>query len=355
MSEETNRPPEDDTMLAAVLYAPRDVRLERRPIPKINPDEVLVRVGAVGVCGSDVHFYIEGRIGQRVARKPLILGHESAGTVVAVGEQVKSLQVGDRVALEPGVPCRRCQYCKTGRYNLCPDVVFMAAAVFDGAFCEYYKTPADFAFKLPDSMTLEDGAMLEPLVVGLYSARRGRLAAGESVVILGSGPIGLMALQAARVFGATTRIVIDLQRDRLEMAKKLGATHVINARELNPVAAVESLLPDGADVVMEAAGATATIQMAINLVRRGGRIVWIGMPAQEHVLVHQWAYMYREVETIAVFRYHNCYPLAIDLASKGLVDIRSMVTHRFPLAKAAEALETAHAAAPGTIKVIVEP
>src|SRR5512133_1207835 len=228
MPEQQDYAAPEGSMLAAVMYGPRDVRLERRPIPDIGPDEVLVDIAAVGVCGSDVHFYWDGRIGKRVVQKPMILGHESAGTVVAVGDRVTSLQPGDRVALEPGIPCRRCSYCKTGHYNLCPNVAFMAAPHTDGAMREYVKTAADFAFKLPDSMSFEDGTLVEPLSVGVYAARRGRVAPGDNVVILGAGTIGLMALQAAKVYGASRRIVVDLQPDRLEMAKRLGATHVIN-------------------------------------------------------------------------------------------------------------------------------
>src|SRR5512133_791734 len=204
--------------------------------------------------------------------RPFLLGrtnrHESAGTVVAVGDRVTSLQPGDRVALEPGIPCRRCSYCKTGHYNLCPNVAFMAAPHTDGAMREYVKTAADFAFKLPDSMSFEDGTLVEPLSVGVYAARRGRVAPGDNVVILGAGTIGLMALQAAKVYGASRRIVVDLQPDRLEMAKRLGATHVINPREDDPDKVIENLMPGGVDLVLEAVGAVATIQMSTRLVRK---------------------------------------------------------------------------------------
>ncbi|MGB9682868.1 MAG: alcohol dehydrogenase catalytic domain-containing protein, partial [bacterium] len=162
-------------MKVAVLEKIRNVSIEEREIPKPKEDEVLVRIKSVGVCGSDIHYYNEGRIGSFVVEKPIILGHESSGEVVEVGSKVKSLKVGDRVALEPGIPCRKCNYCKTGRYNLCPDVVFMATPPVDGAFAEYVVHPEDFAFKLPDNVSYDEGALMEPLSVGIYASNRARV------------------------------------------------------------------------------------------------------------------------------------------------------------------------------------
>ena len=355
MSEqELNQRPEG-SMLAAVMYGARDVRLEQRPIPKVGPEEVLVKIVAIGVCGSDVHFYWDGRIGKRVVRKPMILGHESAGIVVAVGENVTLVKVGDRVALEPGIPCRRCSYCKTGHYNLCPDVAFMAAPHTDGAMREYFKTPEDLLFKLPDNMSFEDGTLVEPLSVGVYAARRGRIVPGDRVVILGAGTIGLMVLQAVKVYGAARRVVIDLQADRLEMAKKLGATEVINPREQDPDKIIEELMPGGCDVVMEAAGAVPTIQMATRLVRKGGRIVFLGMPGVDEVPVNMLDIIVKEVDVMGMFRYNNVYGEAVRMISEGLVEVRSLHTHTYPLEQAAEAIEKAHACEVGTIKVIIKP
>ncbi len=329
--------------------------MEQRPIPEIGPEEVLVQIAAVGVCGSDVHFYWDGRIGKRVVQKPMILGHESAGTVVAAGEKVTSIQPGDRVALEPGIPCRRCSYCKSGRYNLCPNVAFMAAPHTDGAMREYVKTAADFAFKLPDSMSFEDGTLVEPLSVGVYAARRARIVPGDNVVILGAGTIGLMALQAARVYGASRRIVVDLQPDRLEMARRLGATDVVNPREQDPDKFVEDLMPGGVDVVLEAVGAAPTIQMSTRLVRKGGRIVWIGMPGVDEVPVNLLDIIVKEIDVMGMFRYCNVYGEAIRMIASGLVEVRSLHTHTYPLDRAAEAIEKAHACEKGTIKVIIKP
>lgn len=342
-------------MKAAVLHQPRDIRLEEVQRPHPGPDDVLVRVGAVGVCGSDVHYYTEGRIGRYVVQKPIILGHESAGTVEAVGERVTSLRPGDRVALEPGVPCRKCTFCKQGRYNLCLDVVFMATPPIDGAFCEYVITPADFAYKLPSNLSLEEGALIEPLAVGLHAVKRGRVSPGETVIILGAGPIGLMNLQAARAFGAVEIVVMDLDPVRLEMAQHLGASTIINTSKQDSLAIVSKVTANGADVVIESAGSAVTAQMTTRLVRRGGRIVWVGLPGEALVSISVLDVVDKEVDIYGVFRYANVYPQAIQLAATGRVDLKPMITHRLPLDQTAQALELMHTRSDGAIKVVVNP
>ena len=202
-------------MRAAVLHGVRDLRVEDVPAPgALGPDECRVRIGAVGVCGSDVHYYEYGRIGPFVVDKPMILGHECAGTVVEVGSRVKGIAEGRRVAIEPGVPCRRCRFCHEGQYNLCRDVVFFATPPVDGAFCEYVVSPADFLFPIPDGMTLEQGALVEPLAVGMHAARRGGVKPGDTVAVIGMGTIGLLTLQAAIAHGATRAIAADVQQNR---------------------------------------------------------------------------------------------------------------------------------------------
>ncbi len=342
-------------MKAAVLHKPRDVRIEQVSVPQLVSDSVLVRVGAVGVCGSDVHYYVEGRIGRYVVEKPLILGHESAGTVEAVGDQVAGLRPGERVAIEPGVPCRRCEYCKKGRYNLCPDVVFMATPPIDGAFCEYITTPADFAHKLPGNMSLDEGALMEPLSVGLAAVRRGRVSPGERVAILGAGPIGLMVLLASKAYGACETIVVDLDPVRLQMAQRMGATRVIDATKQDPGSAIGKDHPQGMDVVIEAAGSVPTEQLSTRLVRRGGRIVWVGLPGQEQVPISVLEVVDKEVDILSVFRYANTYPEAIQLVASGLVDVKPMITHHLPLDGATQALELMHTRADGALKVVVTP
>jgi len=278
-----------ETMTCAVLHGVRDVRIEERRVPTPGPGEVLVAVARVGVCGSDVHYYTHGRIGDFVVRTPMILGHESAGVVAALGEGVNGLQVGQRVTVEPGYTCRRCFYCKSGQYNLCPDVVFMATPPIDGAFCEYVAWPADCVFALPSTMTMEDGAMMEPLAVGLSAVARGGVQPGDAVAVFGSGPIGLLTLQAARAAGATTLIAIDVVDYRLEHARRLGATHLVNdadGRAVEEVRAITSAVQgfephySGVDVAFETAGAVPTTRNALAATRPGGVAVLVGLPPQ---------------------------------------------------------------------------
>ncbi|MEN6304433.1 MAG: alcohol dehydrogenase catalytic domain-containing protein, partial [Armatimonadia bacterium] len=219
-----------ETMWAAVLNGVSDLRVEEVPRPELtDPCHAMVRVRSVGICGSDLHFYTEGRIGDFIVEEPLILGHEAAGEVIAVGEAVTCLQVGDRVAIEPGYPDRTCRLCKQGRYNLCESVTFLATPPVDGAFCEYLSWPADFLYKLPEALSLDEGAMIEPLSVGLHAVRMAAVSPGQSVAVFGAGPVGLATLQAALAAGATTAVVVDSVPYRLEAARSLGATHTLAA------------------------------------------------------------------------------------------------------------------------------
>lgn len=225
----------------AQLTAIQKIEMADAPMPKAGPGEVVVKTEYCGICGSDMHFYTHGSIGKKVAPFPFILGHECSGYVAELGEGVTTLKVGDRVALEPGVPCGRCELCREGLYNLCPDVRFMAAPPFDGALQSYLAHPADLCFRLLDSMTMQEGAMLEPLAVGMHAAKRGGVTMGQSVCILGSGTIGIMTLLACKALGATRIVVSDLIESRLESAKAFGADVVVNPREQDLEAAVMEL------------------------------------------------------------------------------------------------------------------
>src|SRR5215208_1148824 len=218
-------------MRAAVLHAPGEIRIEERERPSPGPREVLVKITAVGVCGSDVHYYEHGRIGPFVVEAPLVLGHESAGRVVELGEGATRHAVGDRVALEPGVPCGRCRECRAGRYNLCADVRFFATPPVDGAFAEYVTIHEDFAFGLPDSLSDQEGALMEPLSVGVWACRKAEVSAGDRVLVTGAGPIGQLAMQCALAFGATEVTVSDVNPHRLELARRTGATQIVKAGE----------------------------------------------------------------------------------------------------------------------------
>ncbi len=342
-------------MKAAVLHRPGDIRLEQVEVPTPGPGEVLVRVRAVGVCGSDVHYYKEGRIGRYVVEKPLILGHESAGEVVALGTGVSHISAGARVALEPGVPCRRCRYCKSGRYNLCPDVTFMATPPVDGAFVEYIAWPADFVYPLPENLGYAEGALMEPLAVGLHAVRRARLVPGWRVLVLGGGPIGQLALLAAKAAGAGSTMLADVEDGRLEVATRLGADATANPRRTSILDTARAATGgEGPDLVVEAAGNPQTAQQSVELVRRGGTVVWIGLPGIDPCPISVLQAIDKEVDILGIFRYANVYPDAIRLAASGKIDLTPLVTHRFPLDDARQALDTAADQKSSTVKVIVE-
>ena len=346
-----------ETMRAAVLYGVDDIRVEEVPMPVIDEErDVLIRIHSVGICGSDVHFLKWGRIGDFVLETPTIMGHEAAGEVVEVGENVSGLSPGDRVAVEPGYTCRRCEFCKSGRYNLCPDVVFLAAPPVDGVFAEYLAWPADFVFKLPDEVSLDEGAMLEPLSVGMHAARRSGVTGGDTVAVLGAGPIGLTALQAARAHGATTIIATDMVPLRLEKARALGATHVLDAGEVDVEEAIAEMTSGrGVDVVLECAGAAATIQMAMRIVKNGGKVQLVGMPQETELEIPIYELLLRELDVSGLFRYAGCYPPSIALVAAGAVDVQSLVTHHFDLDETPEAMEFTHAHKDRVIKAVVHP
>jgi len=340
---------------AAVLHGVRDIRIEEVPMPQItNDDDVLIKMGAVGVCGSDVHYYTHGRIGKFVVKEPLILGHECAGEVVEVGKGVKHLKPGDRVAPEPGIPCGRCRLCRIGRYNLCPDVVFLGTPPVNGAFVEYLVHSASFTYKLPDSISLAEGAMLEPLAVGMHASARGNVGAGDSIAILGSGPIGLMTLQAARAYGASVAIAVDLMENRLKLAKKLGATYTINAEREDVVQSIREITSGvGVDIVFETAGSGATVTQTVDAVRTGGTVVLVGLGGEDVVPLNVIRMVIEEIRVVPIHRYANVYERAIPLVAEGRIDVKNLITGERPLAAVEEALNLSSAEPTSTIKTIV--
>jgi len=342
------------TCKAAYLEKPGQIAFRKVKVPRPKPGEALVKIEACGVCGSDVHYYAHGRIGDFVVRKPLILGHECAGTVVAVGRRVENIQEGDRVAVEAGVTCGSCDHCRAGRYNLCPHVVFLATPPVHGAFVQYLAHPASWLHRLPDAVSFEEGAMLEPFNVGLYAARLARVEPGASVAVLGSGPIGLTALQAARALGAGTIIATDVAPARLRLARKLGAAHTIDARKHDPVQAILDLTDGkGADVVFEAAGTVGTTQQSVAVARRGGAIALIGMGTQARFEMPVLDIIVKELRLTGQFRYANLYPPAIGLVASGAVNLAAMVNSRYPFARVPEAMAACAKGDAKTIKTMI--
>lgn len=334
-------------MLASVLHGAGDLRTETVPTPVPADDEVLVRIAAVGVCGSDVHYFRHGRIGSFVLEKPMILGHEAAGTVVAAGRGVDAARIGQRVSIEPQRACRTCEQCKAGHYNLCPAMEFYATPPIDGAFAEYATIQSDYAYAIPDSLSLEAAALCEPLSVGIWANQKAGTAAGSSVLIAGAGPIGVVAAQVAKAFGATRVVVSDPVAERREMIMRFGATETIDPAETD----IASLGLE-VDAFVDASGAEPAIRHGIHAVRRAGRVVLVGMGADD-VSLPVAHIQNRELELTGTFRYANTWPTAIRLLSSGQVDVDSLVTDRFALVDAERALEAA--TMPETLKAIVTP
>ncbi|GGK35031.1 sorbitol dehydrogenase [Deinococcus malanensis] len=345
----------------SVLHGIRDLRWETRDVGVPGPREVRVRVRRIGVCGSDIHYYTHGKIGQYVVDAPLILGHEVMGVVDAVGEGVTRVKAGDRVALEPGYPCRRCAYCKRGEYNLCPDMTFMATPPVHGALSEHVIWPDDFVFLLPDSLSDDAGALIEPLAVGVWAARKGEVTPGQSVAVFGAGPIGCTTLQAAKAAGATTLIAVDLEDFRLDLARQVGATHTINARHEDPIGRIREItrsdLPEshaGVDVAFETAGSLPTTRLSLAAPRPGGSTVLVGLPPDPEVSLDIVSAASREVTIRGVFRYANCYPAAIALVESGAVNLDTLVTHRYTFDQTPEAFEFADREKRTSMKVMID-
>lgn len=341
-------------MKAVLLRKPGDLLIADVPDPGRPPAGfVRVKVGAVGICGSDVHYLEHGRIGDFVVRAPMVLGHETAGTVAEVGPDVTGLTAGDRVAMEPGIPCGNCDVCRRGRYNLCPHVRFWATPPVDGSLAEYVVHPAAFAYRLPDSMSLADGALIEPLAVGVHACNRGRVSPGDVVAITGGGTIGAVSLLAARAFGASATVISDVVPERLERALRLGATAVADARSEDLGAVVRRVAGRGADVGIECSGHPNAPGSLIQAAAPAGRLVLVGMGPQP-TPIDTVAAMVKELDVATVFRYAHAYRTAINLVKGGRVSVGELVTDRFPFARAIEAFELARRPLPDTGKVMIE-
>lgn len=327
------------TMKTAVMTKVKYCEIQERPIPQPKDDEVLVKIENVGVCGSDLHYYESGRIGNFIVEPPFVLGHEAGGTVVEVGRDVTHLKVGDRVALEPGKTCGKCEFCKSGRYNLCPDVIFFATPPVDGVFQEYVAHEADLCFKIPDNMSTEEAALIEPLAVGMHAAAQGDAHLGQVAVVTGSGCIGLMSLLSLKARSVSTVIVVDVMDKRLEQAKKLGADYVINGMKEDTVARIMEITGGkGFDLGIETAGSQITASQQIHAAKKGATIVLVGYSASGEMTLPIGEALDKELTFKTVFRYRNIYPMAIEAVASGKIDVSGVVTDRFSLDNIQEAL-----------------
>lgn len=324
----------------AILQVPGTMKIISAEIPVPKEDEVLIKVEYVGICGSDVHGFESGPfIPPKDPNQEIGLGHECAGTVVAVGSRVRKFKPGDRVNLEPGVPCGHCRYCLEGKYNICPDVDFMATQPnYRGALTHYLCHPESFTYKLPDNMDTMEGALVEPAAVGMHAAMLADVKPGKKIIILGAGCIGLMTLQACKCLGATEIAVVDVLEKRLAMAEQLGATVVINGAKEDTIARCQQFTEDmGADIVFETAGSAVTVKQAPYLVMRGGKIMIVGTVPGDSAI--NFLKINREVTIQTVFRYANRYPVTIEAISSGRFDVKSMVTHIYDYQDVQQAFE----------------
>nr|CAG34729.1 xylitol dehydrogenase [Blastobotrys adeninivorans] len=330
-----------------VLKKPLELGFEERPVPVItDPRDVKIQVKKTGICGSDVHFWQHGRIGDYVVEKPMVLGHESSGVVVEVGSEVTSLKVGDRVAMEPGVPDRRSKEYKMGRYHLCPHVRFAACPPTDGTLCKYYTLPEDFCVKLPENVDFEEGALVEPLSVAVHTARLLGIYPGSKVVVFGAGPIGQLCIGVCKAFGASIIGAVDLFEQKLETAKEFGASHTYVPQKGDShdetAHKILELLPNkqAPDVVIDASGAEQSINAGIELLERGGTFGQVAMGRTDYIQFAVSRMAMKEIRFQGVFRYtYGDYELATQLIGDGKIPVKKLVTHRRPFEKAEEAYE----------------
>lgn len=327
-------------MKVAVMLGIGKMGFEERDIPQAKDDEVLVKLEYVGICGSDLHYYETGAIGDYVVEPPFVLGHEPGGTVVEVGKNVKHLKVGDRVALEPGKTCGHCEFCKTGRYNLCPDVVFFATPPVDGVFQEYVAHEADLCFKLPDNVSTLEGALIEPLAVGFHAAIQGDAHLGQRAVVMGAGCIGLVSMMALKARGVSEVYVVDIMEKRLEKALELGATGVINGAKEDVLEKVKELTDGaGTDLIIETAGTEITTRQAIHMAKKGSNIVLVGYSKSGEMTLPMSLALDKELTFKTIFRYRHIYPMAIDAVAARKVNLKGIVTNIFELDEAQKAMD----------------
>ncbi len=342
-------------MKAMLVHGPRDVRLAELPRPEPGPGEVLVRVKVVGICGSDTHSYLYGEIGGTAIEQPLVLGHELSGVVETLGPGVAGPAVGTPVAVDPSISCGRCELCLEGDPHLCRENRFFGVYPWHGGFREYLAHPAELVYPLPEGMTFDEGALLEPMGIALYVAQLADYRLGDRVAVLGSGPIGLLSIQMARLAGAAEITATDLVVPRLGAARRLGADMAWNAASDDVVARImASTGGRGVDVAIEASGAIEAVEQAMEVCRPGGTVVLVGIPAEDRVTFKASVARRKGLTIKYDRRMKHTYARCMALARGGRVNLAALATHHFPLERLAEALETAIARRDGVLKAMVE-
>jgi L-iditol 2-dehydrogenase len=343
------------TMKAVYLTGLRQMELREVPMPRRSgPQDVLLRVDTLGVCGSDIHYYTQGRIGPHQAALPFILGHELAATVLEVGNDARSLLPGQRVAIDPLIACGECDQCRAGRKHTCRNQKFLGSSgVFPGALVEYLVMPAACCHLVPDSLNDDQAALVEPLSIGVYAAQMAQLVPGARVGIIGSGPIGLCTLLAVRAQTPAAIYATDLVDERLAVARACGADWNGNPRRQDVVAAIRHEEPLGMDVVFECAGEQDALDQGVELLKPGGALLVVGIPEVDRVSFDISLLRRNELRILNVRRQNECVKPAIELIASGRVDVGPLVTHHFRLEETARAFDLVSTRSDGVVKAII--
>jgi L-idonate 5-dehydrogenase len=343
-------------MSCYVLYGEKDIRCERREIPSLKPKEVLIRMKRVGICGSDIHYFYDGGVGNFTVNHPFIIGHEGAGEVAGIGEGVTNLTVGMRVAISPSQPCYQCKYCTDGRYNLCTNMRYLGSAStnphVNGVFCEYFITTSRNCYPIPDSLGYAEAAMIEPLSVAMNVVKRAGIKHSSSVLIIGVGTIGQLILLVARAFGANKIAVSEIIKERRELAVAQGADISLNPFDPLTNKQLMDFSGGGFDVVIEASGTPSAIRQTIELTQPGGTIVLVGLSPEE-VSLPISNITTKELQIVGSYRFANVFDDAINLAASGRIDLKPLITNTLSYEKLKDAIQLAGLKGP-VIKVQVE-
>jgi D-xylulose reductase len=342
-------------MVAVVLESKGRITLRDYQVhEKMGPEDLRIKISHVGICGSDVHYFQHGGIGEFIVQKPMILGHEASGVVLEVGSNVKNLKVGDRVCMEPGIPDFNSEETLRGFYNLDPSVRFWATPPVHGCMRESVVHPASLTFKLPDNVTLEEGALVEPVAIGLYSAKTATIEPADIALVLGAGTIGLVTALGALSSGCSKVIVSDIKDEKLDLVREFYGDRLIcvNSEKEDLLAEVNKISPKGVDVLFEASGAPDVLKSFSNYIRPGGKAVLIGIP-NGPILFDVAGAQAKEIVLKTIFRYRNMYPRTLNLISSGSLDVKHLVTHRFGIDDAVKAFEFAASAPADAIKVMI--
>ena len=341
---------------SAVLTKLHEIKMEETPVEKMGSEDVLVKVMAVGICGSDTHFYDRGRIGDWVVNEPIILGHESTGIILATGNKVKNFKKGDHVALEPGLPCGKCKYCREGKYNLCPYERFMGTPPTDGDLTNYITWPASFTYHIPKDMPFEQGSLSEPISVTTHASQILDVQPGSTVFISGAGPVGLLGILVVRAFGADKVIVSDVEPSRLEVAKKLGADLTINAAKTDVNKEIDRFTNNKrVDYALEVSSNAKAEGVALHSLKRDGKIAYIGQPAERAIPLDVNYMSDHETKVYGILRYNNTYPLAIKILQQNLDKVGLLLTNFYSLDQTKAALEKNRTSKGDSLKIIIYP